>query len=313
MIAVGNLTAGGTGKTPLVAYIASYLLRKGKKVAIVSRGYGRRSKGVQVVADATGLLLDVEQGGDEPVQLAAALPGVTVIVGERRLEAAQRAVHEYGVDVVVLDDAFQHRAIHRDLNIVVADARRPLPAEPMLPAGLRREPLQALERADVLVFSHVDARNPGVSWERELQRWFAGERLFGVRSHDGILDVRSGRMLPPDALNGRACCVVSGIGDHRQFVEGVGALHAEIRAELRFRDHHWFTAGEIRTIGSTADAAGADAIVTTAKDLVRMKWLTEEYVALMKRMDILVPNLAIQLHPAGRLEALIDNALRVTG
>ena len=118
---------------------------------MLSRGYGRRSRGVQVVADGHRVLLDARDGGDEPVQVARRCPGVPVIVAERRIDGARLAVREFGVDAIVLDDGFQHRSLRRDLDIVVLDAEKPIDREPMLPAGLRRERLGSLRRAHVIV------------------------------------------------------------------------------------------------------------------------------------------------------------------
>ncbi|MBM2840054.1 MAG: tetraacyldisaccharide 4'-kinase, partial [Bacteroidetes bacterium] len=164
VISVGNLTMGGTGKTPLVEYIVKLCLAKGRKVAVVSRGYKRESGGVVVVSDGKSLLANAAQAGDEPVQIAKKFPGAIVIVGERRVDAARMAIDEFGVNAIVLDDGFQHRFLRRDLDILVLDARKDLSRIPMIPAGERREPLASIKRANVVAFSRTDAATAGNSW-----------------------------------------------------------------------------------------------------------------------------------------------------
>ena len=142
VISVGNLTVGGTGKTPLVEYIVRYLLALGRRVGVVSRGYKRRSKGVVVVSDGRELRVDARDAGDEPMQIASAFPQAIVVVGERRFDAAQEAVR-LGAEVIVVDDGFQHRYLKRDLNIVVVDSTNDVTAEALLPrrrAGERPDP-----------------------------------------------------------------------------------------------------------------------------------------------------------------------------
>ena len=175
VISVGNLTAGGTGKTPLTEYIVGYLRNKHVRVAVVSRGYRRKSRGVVVVSDGKSVLVDATWGGDEPVQIAAKFPGVPVVVGERRVEAARIAVHALGAEVIVLDDGFQHRGIKRDLDILVMDARKDITSERLIPAGMRREPLNAIRRAGIVAFSRAEDR---VVWGPKVHRWYAGEDVL---------------------------------------------------------------------------------------------------------------------------------------
>src|SRR5204863_7627471 len=151
VIAVGNITVGGTGKTPAVELVVRTVLDLGHRPGVLSRGYGRRSKGVQVVADAASIRLDAEEAGDEPFLLARRLPGVPVVVGSNRYDSARLAVQRFGVTAVVLDDAFQHRTLKKDLEIVMARARNPWGNGALLPAGPLREPLAALRRAHLVV------------------------------------------------------------------------------------------------------------------------------------------------------------------
>ena len=156
VVSIGNLTVGGTGKTPAVELAAGTLAGLGRRVAIVSRGYGRRSSGIQIVADMASIRLDPADAGDEPFLLARRLPGVSVVVGANRHDAARLAVARFGATAIVLDDGFQHRTLGKDLEIVMTRARRPWGNGRLLPHGPLREPLTALARADLIVAAGAD-------------------------------------------------------------------------------------------------------------------------------------------------------------
>ena len=152
IISVGNLSTGGTGKTPFVEFLLRYLLGKDKIVAVLSRGYGRKTRGTVVIDQSTLAHCTAESVGDEPYQIARKFPGAIVIVDESRVRGARIAKEKYRVDAIILDDGFQHRALKRNLDIVMIDGKNPITEMAMLPAGLRREPLVALRRADLLIF-----------------------------------------------------------------------------------------------------------------------------------------------------------------
>ena len=174
LIAVGNMTAGGTGKTPVVEMLVRLLRQRGVSPGVISRGYGRTGRGVVVVADRECVYADAGTGGDEPVQIARKFPGVPVVVGERRFEAAVTAVRRCGAQVIISDDGFQHRWLHRDCDLVVVDGSSDLAAEPLLPAGVRREPMRALRRAHMVALT--GCRDAGEAAERgnALRRWYSG-------------------------------------------------------------------------------------------------------------------------------------------
>ena len=158
VISVGNISAGGTGKTPLVELLARRLRESGARVAVLSRGYGRLTSGYQIVSNGQQLCADAISAGDEPAQMAENLKGVVVAVDERRARGAMRIAREFRPAVIILDDGFQHRALHRDLDIVIMTAGEILGTSELLPAGYRREPWSALSRADHLVVSGWDTQ-----------------------------------------------------------------------------------------------------------------------------------------------------------
>jgi tetraacyldisaccharide 4'-kinase len=257
VISVGNLSVGGSGKTPVVIRIAQLLMGAGLPVSILSRGYGGTFAGhVLLVADGSSVLADASQAGDEPVMMARSLPGAVVAVGPRR-DAVGRAVEaRFGPRVHVLDDGFQHLRLARDLDVVCL---RPedLDDHP-LPAGRLRERPEALSRAGVVLV--VDEGG------RRLSLPFGTAALFRFsRRSEGFVD-RGGRLASAPSRP----FLVSGIARPERFESDVRALVSGVSGAVRFRDHHAFTGREMTAVFERARAAGADAVVTTAKDVVRL-------------------------------------------
>jgi tetraacyldisaccharide 4'-kinase len=268
VISVGNMTAGGTGKTPLVERIVEWLLEHGHAVAVVSRGYGRTTEGVVVVSDGKRVLVNAAQGGDEPVQLARRFPGLRVVVGERRVDAAREAVSSLGATVIVLDDGFQHRYLKRDLDIVVVDSREDLWKEPMLPAGFRREPMRGLRRADVVAFSKVAYGD--TSWADGAGRWYRGPVAAFRHATHAVISARDQAELSAEQYRGKPIVAFSGIGDHESFVAGLEREGFVVAGAMRFRDHHRFTTDDAERLLAYAREKHAEALVTTEKDIVRI-------------------------------------------
>jgi tetraacyldisaccharide 4'-kinase len=267
VIAVGNLTAGGTGKTPLVEHIAGRLSRRGVNVAVVSRGYGRSSHGVVVVSRRGEIRADAFTGGDEPVQVARKFPSVSVVVGERRADACARAVAECGADVIVLDDAFQHRSIERDLDIVVIDAGKDFLREKLLPAGMRREWFSGLGRAGLIGFSRAGGKDDP-PWGSLLGRWTAAPSFAYRTLIAGFFTLPGHAGVERALLRGKRVLAFSGIGDHRSFVASLRAEGLDVVAERRFRDHHIYTGDDMDAIVKCS--ASTEACMTTEKDMVRL-------------------------------------------
>jgi len=269
VISVGNMTAGGTGKTPLAERIVEYLAHHGYRVAVVSRGYGRRSSGVLVVSDGTSLKVDAEEGGDEPVQIARKYPGVRVVVGERRVDAARKAVQELRANVIVLDDGFQHRYLKRDLDIVVVDSRKDLRDEPMLPAGIRREPVLGLRRADLVALSKVEFDS--MDWSEGIRSVFKGPVIAFRHVITSVHRAADGAELSPAEYRGRDAVAFSGIGDHGNFIAGLQHEGFRIVGRMQFGDHHRYAMSDIRRVSQLLGETGAAAVVTTEKDLARLQ------------------------------------------
>ncbi len=270
VICVGNLSAGGTGKTPLVEYIVRTLLGKGRRVAVVSRGYRRRSRGVVVVSDGRMLRADAKDGGDEPVQIAMKFPSAPVVVGEKRADAAEVAVRDCAAGVIVLDDGFQHRGLNRDLDILVIDARRDITREPMLPAGTRRESVGSLRRAGLVAISNVDKSVPSDAVKAKLGRWYHGPFVkFRTRTVD-ICRASDRTVVNMEEVAGKTAFAFSGIADHSAFLGSLRSLGCMIAGDHRFPDHHWYDGAEIAHLIREYRAVSAQILVTTEKDAVRL-------------------------------------------
>jgi tetraacyldisaccharide 4'-kinase len=266
VVAVGNLTAGGTGKTPLVSEIVRRLQERGKNVGVVSRGFGRTTRGTVVVSDGVNVLVNAVQGGDEPVMIALQRSGVVVVVAERRIDAAREAVQRFAADVIVADDAFQHRSLKRELNVLVVDGNLDLRLEPMLPAGLCREPIGGMKRADILAVSGLQNRESISAIAQAYQRWFTGPVIGFDRAARGIMMADGS-----GSFSGRSVFAFSGIGNHSGFLGSIRQLGVRIAGDRKFDDHHWYEQRDVEELLLGLKRSGADVLVTTEKDWVRMR------------------------------------------
>jgi tetraacyldisaccharide 4'-kinase len=290
VISVGNLAVGGRGKTPLVARIATLLRDSDQKVAILSRGYGGTLRDAPLlVSDGQAVLAKADLAGDEPVLLARSLPGVIVAVARRRVEAGRLVEERFGRCVHVLDDGFQHLALHRDLDLVAIEAED-LGGRPM-PAGVLRERPAALSRADILLLAAGSGAPlpPGLDAGRTL-RWH--RRSLGFASTEGR----------PCAMPSRAF-VICAIAAPERLAADLGERGCRVVGQALFRDHHRFTAAELEAAAAAARAAGAEAVVTTEKDAVRLDWTAAGPPLVVYRMEAVVED-------EGRLREILLRAAR---
>jgi tetraacyldisaccharide 4'-kinase len=275
VISIGNLAVGGAGKTPAAMAVASRLQARGRRVAVLSRGYGAVRSDPRVVSDFERVLLSAADGSDEGVLVARRLPGVAVLCGPRRAELARLAQGALGADVLLLDDGFQHRALARDLDVVVLDAGNPFGNGHLLPRGPNREPRTALRRAGLVWLSRVEGAAAGaLEALRALAREATGHDP--VEAQHRPLDVLDGQLQTSfglETLRGRRVRLLVGIarpGTFRRTIEGLGAV---VTGERRFRDHHRFSEEELKEVLGPAGGNGAQGgewVVTTEKDAVRL-------------------------------------------
>jgi tetraacyldisaccharide 4'-kinase len=270
-ISIGNLTWGGTGKTPVTLWLATQFAATGRRVGIVSRGYGRRSHGLRVVSDGRTLGLGVEEAGDEPTLLARRLPDAIVIVSEIRIEGARKAA-ALGADLLLLDDAFQHLALRRDLDVVLLDCADPL-AGGLAPFGRSREPASALSRADLFILMGC-APEAAEKAEALVRRWNATAAIFhaGMR-FSGWFDPE-GESIANERVVGAVSIAVASIARPERFHRTMKDAGVRPSAFFRFRDHHFYSGADLRRIESAARRMGATMLLTTEKDQVKLRGRT---------------------------------------
>jgi tetraacyldisaccharide 4'-kinase len=259
VVSIGNLTAGGTGKTPLTIALAERLVARGEKVFVLARGYG---------ASRAGEL------NDELELVRSRVPGVSVLAGGDRAALADVAVRE-GATVLLLDDGFQHRRLARDVDVVVIDATDPWGEGFLLPRGLLREPVSAARRASAVVISRVEQASPGrVAEIRErLEREGVSAPLAAMRFESvGLRPLGKGQPLSLEELRGKRVTLVSGIGNPEAFRATVAGAGARVEAARVFPDHHAFTRGDLESV---ARASSTDLLLVTEKDAVKLGPLLE--------------------------------------
>jgi tetraacyldisaccharide 4'-kinase len=270
VISVGNITVGGTGKTPLVILLAEMLRDAGHRVAILSRGYARRGgPSCRMISDGKRIISRPEQAGDEPFMMARRLPGVSVWVGPHRHQVGSTAWARSRPTLFILDDGFQHRCLHRDLDVVVLRVPRPWGNGRLLPAGPLRERPGALARAHLLVLNQGGGL-PDEEALREIRATASPAPVVRSRYRATRLwRIQDGGAQPLEALQGKIVALVCGIGHPRGFQEVVEGLGARVLRSLFFPDHYWYTFKDIE--GLKGILPEVDALVTTEKDAWKLR------------------------------------------
>ena len=282
VISIGNVTVGGSGKTACVELVTKHLTAMGRRVAILSRGYGgppgpyalRWASGRLVVDSPDRRQRSVDELADEPRMLAARLDGVPVVVGARRSETGRWAIKMWQPHVIVLDDGFQHRPLHRDCDIVLLPARMPPAGWALLPRGPMREPLSSLTRAQIMILTKAD-QVEGTALEalRECIRAVNPQAalLTAVHEPTDVLDGGSGALEPLARLEGKQVGLVSSVGDPESVEQTVRQCGAQIAWHRSFPDHHAYTADDVAAVWDQVEAQRPDALLTTEKDWVRLR------------------------------------------
>lgn len=264
VVSVGNLTTGGVGKTPVVAQIARYYVERGEKVAIVSRGYGAKlsNKNINVVSDGENVFFKADLAGDEPVWLAKNAKGTVVLTSKNRYEASKYAIENFGVTKIILDDGFQHRKLHRDLDIVLIDSEMGFGNENLLPAGPLREGLEAFNRIDKLVVvskntDHTRAEKYAKIMGKKLKK----ETLVCYTEPDFAYNI----LTPDEHLNdGENVLAFSAIGQPRQFYKFLSNYN--VLKTVDFDDHHNYTQADVADLCKICSDLNVKTLITTEKD-----------------------------------------------
>lgn len=291
VVSIGNLTTGGTGKTPAACMLAKWASGQGYRVAILSRGYGGRSKKrVLEVSDGNVLIARQAEAGDEPYLMAKKLKKVPVVISKKRYVAGLLAYDRFKTNFFILDDGFQHLALRRDLNLVLIDALNPFGNGRLLPRGPLREPVDGLERADAFVITRseraedhktlkiINHRQSSDELKEILERKFPGRPIFrSDHLPEQIIFPTKYKTYDPEFLKGKRVLAFAGIARPEVFADTLNRLGAEVVFFRGFRDHHPYRHHEIQDLITKKERLQADFLMTTEKDWVRMENLMVEY------------------------------------
>jgi tetraacyldisaccharide 4'-kinase len=272
VISVGNLTVGGAGKTPCVAFLARFLRDEGYEVAILSRGYKRESQGRVEVSDGREILSGPNEAGDEPFLLAKSCPGARVVVDRDRYAAGKWLEERGRISVFILDDGYQHLRLARDLNLLLVDASEPLDQAKMIPFGRLREPITAIGRADAVIVTRSDQPFDRRALENAIRKFarpgtpvfYAHHKMTELISLDGA------EVASTADFARKSVAAVSGVARPDRFVADLERLGMEIALRRDFDDHHRYTREELSEVVERAREVRAEAIITTEKDAANL-------------------------------------------
>lgn len=284
-VSIGNLTTGGTGKTPLTAFVAEIMAEKGEKVCVISRGYKRKNPRRRVlVSDGKKILTDVENAGDEPFELARRLLGKAAVMADaNRLVAAIWARQNLGTSTFVLDDAFQHRRVRRDLDVVLIDATNPFGNGKTLPFGILREPLKNLRRADLIIISRANltsksqlaALQSQISEITDCPIFTVANKISNLTKLEHFQPQTQScpQEFSRNQLQKAAGLAFCGLGNPSGFFEQLRQEKFNLTVTESFPDHHFYTSGDLKNLEKKAQKFNAEVLLTTVKDAVKLSGL----------------------------------------
>ncbi|MDF1591691.1 MAG: tetraacyldisaccharide 4'-kinase [Desulfobacterales bacterium] len=278
VVSIGNITVGGTGKTPMTVYVARLVQQLGYKVAVISRGYkGGAEKNGGIVSDGQRICMTPAMAGDEPYLLAESLKGIPVLVGRDRFKSGMAAIGAFGVDVVVLDDAFQHIGLERDIDLVLLDDRRPFGNDHLLPRGTLREPGEALLRCDAVILTRSPKEKTATV--EKIRKMAPRRPVFRSRHMPMIARVVGSKepagqtaspALGPEGMKQVRVFAFSGLANNRNFRDSLTETGCPLVGFSAFPDHHPYTDQDLAAILQAARQAGAETLATTEKDFSKI-------------------------------------------
>ncbi len=286
VISVGNITVGGTGKTPTVIAIAKFLQQKNKTVAILSRGYGRKTSGTQLVTNGKTIKpTNWETVGDEPMLMAKHLSDIPIVVDENRIRGGKYIVNKFHPEIIILDDGFQHRKIYRDIDIVLVNSNISKFANRIFSFRNFREPWESLKRANLIFLTKSDFVAPSKKLQVKLEA--IGLPVFNttILPSSYLLDNKNNK-LKIEHFSGKKALLFSGVGDPASFTKTIRNLNIKILDSITFRDHKKYSKSDIKIIKTKYIKTGADVIITTEKDFLKIDDITLPIYAVPIIMNI---------------------------
>lgn len=317
VISVGNITVGGTGKTPMTIYLAQMLTGLGYKVAVVSRGYrGKYEKKGGIVSNGKKVFIGPELSGDEPFMMAAKLKNIPIIVGQNRYESGLTAIKDFNVDIVLLDDGFQHIKLFRDINILLLDHSRPFGNLHLIPRGILREPVKSVKRADTFLFTGTSSDNTqtsdllkSVSKSCTVFETYNSAYYFNAGKDskaDSIAFLREKVSNDYGWLAGKKVVAFSGIAGNERFKKTIEEFNCKILSFFEFADHYYYCDDDIKEISQSAINLSAEFVMTTEKDFARMEGRFN-FPA-----DLIVVGVAVDFKDDNSFKSFIINRLEKT-
>ena len=271
VISIGNITVGGSGKTPTVEYISNLLQSRGYKVGIISRGYKRKSKSTLVVTDGINKPESWEHVGDEPFLLAHKLENIPIVVGSSKYEAGYMMIEKFQPDVIVMDDGFQHLSLNRDLDIVLVNSKDIRSDHKLIPSGKLREPISNLNRADLIIITKSNIHQPSNYLINKIES-FNRPTIYNEIQVDDLIQYRSNESNKLEKLANKKVYLFSALGDNEGFKKIMDKTDMEIVGHSKYPDHHHYTFDDLKDIEQEATKCNAEFLITTEKDLVKINF-----------------------------------------
>ncbi len=297
VISVGNISIGGSGKTPIVIAIAKYLISKGKKVAIVGSGYKRRSKGLIIVSNYNKILSDVGMSGDEMYLIAQSVPNSVVIADKRKVDAVKYADEFYNPDIIIIDDGFQHRYVYRDIDLVIID-RRTNEESYTLPYGRLREPIESIQRADAIILRDE------IEIGQRFKDNFENKPIIKsntILKQTYFLNNQEKYFIKSEKLS---IITVCGLALQDNFLKFVTDLKFNIEYSFNFKDHFKYNSKSIKQLIKKCKQINVRLLISTEKDAVKLIDFIQEFEN--EKIEVLVLPIAIEFNPKNELFKLID-------
>jgi len=270
VVSVGNISIGGSGKTPMVEYLSKYFQKKGNKVGIISRGYKRNSKETLIVTDGKIKPNSWEKFGDEPYLLAHNLNNVPIVVSKSKYEAGMILINRFNTEIIIIDDGFQHRSLHRDLDIVLINSKDKYENHRILPMGQLREPFKNISRSDLIILTKSNLYHTNTYLINKVEEMKL-PYIFSKIIFDKNMTTISGGKIKTNQINGENIYIMSALGDSEGFEKTIKKTGAIIKGHKKFSDHYSYKTIDIQEIEKNAIKLNAKFLITTEKDMVKIK------------------------------------------